>query len=72
MTIRTYLARPDALSRTDLAEALGITQGRLSQLNDVTDLPPLIALKLEQVSEGVVNAADVSSIIKQARETAHG
>lgn len=67
MTLREYLTRPDALPRAELCEALGITAGRLSQLNDITDWPPALALKLEDATGGAVSASDISSLIAKAR-----
>lgn len=67
MTLQEYLDRPDALGRTALCEALGISNGRLSQLRDFESWPPELALKLEEVTGGAVSASDVSPVIAKAR-----
>lgn len=67
MTIREYLSRPGSLSRADLSKELGISRGRLTQISDRDDLPPHLALKLEKVTRGAVCAADVSTLIAEAR-----
>lgn len=68
MTLQDYLDRPDALSRSELCEALGISNGRFSQLkNDGKDWPPELALKAEEATGGLLSASDLSGIIAQAR-----
>lgn len=67
MTLQEYLNQPDALTRSALCERLGISNGRLSQLRDLTDWPPELALRLEEVTAGAISASDVSPIIAQAR-----
>ncbi len=67
MTLQEYLDRPDAMNRTELCGALGISNGRLSQLRDLKDWPPELALRLEEATGGAINASDVSPIIAQAR-----
>lgn len=67
MTLQEYLARPGALSRSEICAGIGVSAGRLSQLRASTDWPPELALKLEQVTRGAVCASDISPIIAQAR-----
>jgi hypothetical protein len=78
MTIREYLDSPGAMSLTDLAAAAEVSKGRLSQLAGAKDnppkvpedAPPALALRLERVTEGAIDAASISSIIAQARMAA--
>jgi len=69
MTLQTYLDRPGAKSLTDLATDIGISKGRLSQLRDSVDWPPSLALKVEAVTGGAINASDISPVIATARQT---
>jgi len=68
MTLREYLKGEGAPSLTDLSGALGISKGRLSQLQDATDWPPELALEAEKQTEGGLNAAELSPVIARARE----
>lgn len=70
MTLSEYLARPGAPSLTDLSVALDVSKGRLSQLRDARDWPPDLALRIEEYTGGVLNAAILSPIIARAREMA--
>lgn len=67
MNLSQYLARPGALTRQELCAQLGISNGRLSQLRELTDWPPELALQLEEVTRGAISASDVSPIIAKAR-----
>lgn len=67
MDLKTYLDRPGALSRSQLCDKLGISAGRLSQLRDLADWPPELALKLEEATCGAICASDISPIIAKAR-----
>ena len=58
------------MSRSELSEALGISQGRLSQLRDSTEWPPELAIKLEEVTQGGVSASAISRVVALARSTA--
>jgi DNA-binding transcriptional regulator YdaS (Cro superfamily) len=70
MTFTEYLKREN-LSLEKFGEKVGVSKGRLSQLNnDGTDWPPDLALKVEEQTGGEVNAADLSSIIARARQAA--
>ena len=69
MTLATYLTRPGAKSLTALATEIGISKGRLSQLRTSQDWPPELALKVEQMTGGGVNASDICPVIAQARQT---
>lgn len=73
MTIREYLALDGAYSREVLAKYLGISRGRLSQISDAADIDPVYALAIEALHMGhLVDASDLSSIVKQARAKYHG
>lgn len=78
MTIREYLDSPGAMSLTDLAAAADVSKGRLSQLAGAKDnppavpedVPPALALRLERETGGAINAAEISTIIAEARKAA--
>lgn len=68
MTLDAYFKRPDALSRTKLAEAIGISKGRLSQLTKhEQEWPPELALRVEVATDGAIDASRISRVIAQAR-----
>lgn len=69
MTLAAYLERPDAKSLTTLAGEIGISKGRLSQLRLSREWPPELALRVEQMTGGGVNASDICPVIAQARQT---
>lgn len=64
----TYLGSPDAMKLTALAEAVGISKGRLSQLRDKTDWPPMLALAVERETGHAIDAAALSPVIAAARD----
>lgn len=68
MTLDTYLRRPDAQTLTALSAAIGVSKGRLSQLRNVTEWPPELAMKAEAATSGALDASTLSPIIAQARE----
>lgn len=68
MTLREYLKTAGAPSLTDLSTAMGISKGRLSQLQDATDWPPELALEAERQTGGKLNAAELSPVVARARE----
>jgi hypothetical protein len=70
MKLSKYLKRKDALSRNVLCERLGVTKGRLSQLRESVEWPPDLALKAEEATDGIMDAAELSSIIARARRAA--
>lgn len=65
-TLDLYLKK-SGRKLTTLAEEAGVTKGRLSQLRTSTDWPPMLALKVEDVTRGELNASDLSPIVRQAR-----
>ena len=67
--IKSYFDRPGSLKRAEVCEAMNITQGRLSQLRDSVDWPPELALKMESVTRGAINASDISPLVAKARAT---
>jgi DNA-binding transcriptional regulator YdaS (Cro superfamily) len=67
MTLSAYFLRPDAMNASQLASAIGISKGRISQLRDSTEWPPELALSVERATGGAVSASDLSPIIAQAR-----
>ena len=67
MTLHEYLERPDAMTLTALAETVGCSKSRLSQLRNARDWPPELALKIEAATGGAVSATHLSGIVAQAR-----
>lgn len=67
MTLDAYLNRTDTKSLTDLANEIGVSKGRLSQIRGGDPCPPGLALKIEAATGGQVSASKLSSIIAQAR-----
>lgn len=70
LSLSQFLDTAGAPSLTDLAEKIGISKGRLSQLKSETDWPPDIALKIEAATNGAIDASAVSTIIQRARQAA--
>lgn len=71
MTLDQYLKSDGAPSLTDLAAAIGISKGRLSQLKGEDGAwPPDLALTAEEKTEGRLDAAALSSVIARARQQA--
>lgn len=68
-TLSAYLARPGAMTLTRLADEIGVTKGRLSQLRDSQNWPPDLALVAESKTGGALNAALLSPIVARARQT---
>jgi hypothetical protein len=70
MKLRQYLEREGAPTLTDLSAKLGVSKGRLSQLQDAVDWPPELALEAEKQTDGALDAAALSPIIARARQAA--
>lgn len=68
MTLAQYLALDSSPSLTALAERIGVTKGRLSQLRDKTDWPPELALEAEKQTGGALDAAYLSPTVARARQ----
>jgi len=67
MELEAYLSRPNAISLTKLAAEIGISKGRLSQLNKPgAEWPPELALRAE-VTGGELSASALCSVIARAR-----
>jgi DNA-binding transcriptional regulator YdaS (Cro superfamily) len=66
MTLDAYLNQPGNKA-SDLARAIGVSQGRLSQIRGGAKCPPELALKIESATDGVVSASALSHIIALAR-----
>lgn len=66
MTLDAYLKQPDIRAR-DLAAAIGVTGGRLSQIRSGGNCPPELALKIESATDGAVSASALSHVIALAR-----
>lgn len=67
MTLDTYLKRPDAMNATQLAEALGISKGRMSQIRTGGQWPVELALAAERVTGGALDASLLNPLVAQAR-----
>jgi DNA-binding transcriptional regulator YdaS (Cro superfamily) len=66
-TLATYLASDGAKTLTALSAELGVSKSRLSQLRDATEWPPELAMKAEAATGGMLNAASLSQVVRQAR-----
>lgn len=69
MTLETYLSRPDAMNASQLAERLGISKGRMSQIRKDGQWPVELALAAERVTGGALNASVLNPLIAEARRT---
>ena len=59
--------RPDAMNATQLAEALGISKGRMSQIRTGGQWPVELALAAERVTGGALDASLLNPLVAQAR-----
>jgi len=66
MTLDAYLNLPGNKAG-DLAKAIGVSKGRLSQIRGGDKCPPELALKIEAATNGEVSASALSHIIALAR-----
>lgn len=66
MTLDAYLNRTENTA-TELAKAIGVSKGRLSQIRGGEPCPPALALRIEAATGGAVSASKLSVIIAQAR-----
>ncbi|NVD44365.1 hypothetical protein [Qipengyuania atrilutea] len=69
MTLHNYLKRSDAMSLTQLANEMGVSKSRLSQLRNSTEWPAELALTAESKTGGALNASHLCSIVAKARQT---
>jgi plasmid maintenance system antidote protein VapI len=70
MTLTEYLKR-EGLSLQTFGEKVGVSKGRLSQLNNPgADWPADLALRVETETNGEIDAGELSSIIARARPAA--
>lgn len=69
MNLDVYLKRPEAMSLSRLADLIGVSKGRLSQLRNSTDWPPELALAVEEKTDGDVSASVLSPTVAKARQT---
>lgn len=67
MTLSDYLNAPGAKTLTALSLEVGVSKGRLSQLRDLTEWPPELALKIEKATDSALNATDLSKVVADAR-----
>ena len=68
MTLSAYFERPDAMNASQLAAAIGVSKGRMSQLRD-KPWPPELALEAERVTGGALDASLLSPVVKAARHS---
>ena len=66
MDIRTF-RQSRGMTLEALGAALGVTKGYLSQVENGATCSQAVALKVEALSEGAVNAANISSAVMAAR-----
>ena len=66
MTLDAYLSLPENKAG-DLAAAIGVSKGRLSQIRGGDKCPPELALKIEAATGGTVSASALSHVIALAR-----
>lgn len=55
------------MSASQLAEKIGVSKARVSQLRDSKNWPAELALAVERETAGAVSASDLSPIVAQAR-----
>lgn len=67
MTLDKYFKKPGSMNLTTMAKRLDYTKGRLSQLRFSNDMPPKIALQIEKLTDGELDASKLSKVIKEAR-----
>lgn len=67
MTLREYFERKNSLSVDDMASRLDLTSARIRQIRAKNEAPPGVALNIERITQGLVNASDLSAVIKEAR-----
>lgn len=67
MTLDRYLTTEGAKTLSALAIEIGVSKGRLSQLRNLTEWPPELALKIEAATGGSLNASELSAVIARAR-----
>lgn len=70
MTLDRYLAADGAKTLSALAIEIGVSKGRLSQLRNLTEWPPELALKVEEATDGRLNASQLSAVVARARDVA--
>lgn len=66
MTLHDYL-ETSGRTLTEVALAAGVSTSRLSQLRNATSWPADLALKIEAVTGGQLNASFLSDTIAKAR-----
>ena len=67
MDFHEYLAAEDALSLTALAERIGVSIGRLSQLKKSGGWTADLAMDIEAATGGKIDAARLSPTVARAR-----
>lgn len=72
MTLDDYLKRDDTPNLTELAEMVGVSKSRISQLRGEPDLAPEMALRLERATNGMLDASALSKIVADARAGERG
>jgi hypothetical protein len=70
MTLREYLKAPGAPTLTEFSTIMGVSKGRLSQLQDKLDWPADLAMKAEEETGGRLSAAHLSPVVARARAQA--
>lgn len=68
MTLDRYLDTAGAKTLSALAIEIGVSKGRLSQLRNLMEWPPELALKVEEATDNALNASELSAVVARARE----
>ena len=66
MTLDSYL-QASGKSLKEVALAVGVSSARLSQLRHETSWPAELALDIERVTDGALNASFLSATVAKAR-----
>lgn len=66
MTLDHYL-KSTGKTLKEVALAAGVSSARLSQLRHLKEWPADLALEIERVTEGVLNASSLSHTVARAR-----
>lgn len=67
MTLDGYLETTGAKTLTALSLEVGVSKGRLSQLRHAKEWPAELALRVEDATQGALNAAELSPVVARAR-----
>ena len=66
---KAYFASEGAMRKSAMAAAIGITPARITQLLCGESFTPELALAVESVTDGKLDASKLNATIKQARRS---